>query len=344
MRWLNYVAALLLAPVSAAAAAGGHIFALSLNGTNNLPNLLAADLSTYEIRAGPPLAGVELIGQACAVDAAGATLFAFGVVRGGGPEMLALLAVDTRSGALLRATNASAWPGAAGRLVFIEAIFADGGAPGAGAGALLVVARAIPPGGGGGGGEQLVFRVDAATGAAALLGAVSVAAASDVAYDAARGLLYSIDPGANDDESGSLNTIALAPAPRVVASVPLAAHFSFPQVLGPAAGALVGLTLATAPDGSFARNLTTIDAATGAEASVAQLGGGFYVVLEDGPKAIDAAGGRAFYMLATGPFGEFDVVAVDLATGAVGESVGLCGFIGCGPRSAACARRCAPRP
>jgi hypothetical protein len=318
---ISYARARALSGASASiSAGGGHIYALSLNGTTNTPNLLAADLTTYEIRAGPPLTDVELvIGQACVLDGAGATLFAFGITRDAAGEMFALLAVDTQSGALLRATNTSAWPGAAGKRVFVEAAFLDGKGTG-----LLVLARPLGLG-------QIVLRVDAATGAATLVGAVNISDATDVAYDAARDLLFAIIPGANDDESGTLMTIALAPTPHVTRSVALANHFGFPQVLP--SGELIGLTLAEAPDGGYARNLTRVDADTGVETSEAQLSGGFYVVLEDGPKAIDAAGARAFYMLANSPFGEFDVVEVDVATGNVGESVGLCGFVGYCPEA-----------
>ena len=52
------------------------------------------------------------------------------------------------------------------------------------------------------------------------------------------------------------------------------------------------------------------------------------MLAQGGPKALDAATGTAFYMLANGPFGEFNVVAVDVTTGKVLETVGLCGFIG----------------
>ena len=81
---------------------------------------------------------------------------------------------------------------------------------------------------------------------------------------------------------GRVATVEQVGAARLLVARP-ASQVGFPQVLGPAAGALVGLTLATAPDGSFARNLTTIDAATGAEASVAQLGG--HLVAHVGPEA-----------------------------------------------------------
>ena len=60
------------------------------------------------------------------------------------------------------------------------------------------------------------------------------------------------------------------------------------------------------------------------------MGEGLYVILEDGPKAFDPVTRRAFYMLATGPMSEFDVVALDIdaVPVAVLEAPPLCGFIG----------------
>lgn len=82
--------------------------------------------------------------------------------------------------------------------------------------------------------------------------------------------------------------------------------------------------------------------------------GGYYAILETGPKvggllgacarsphccsqhianlvqAFDPVNRRAFYMLATGPFAEFDVVAVnvDAVPPTLAEAPSLCGFIG----------------
>lgn len=298
---------------AAPATSAGHIYALSLNGTTNVPNLLAVDLDTYIVRTGPPLEGLETIGQACVVS--GDTLFAFGILRlAPDVEELSLVGVNTTSGELRLAVNTSTWL-PAGQRVFVESLFLES------SGDLLVVARAIGQSGG-----QFILRADADTGSATLVGAVNLTG-GDVAYNSAGGMLWEVVPGVDDDSSGSLSTIALAPMPHAVGvPLPLTAHFSFPQYL-PSSDLLVGLSLSADGSGGYARNFTTLDPATGVTTSIAQLGQ-FYVVLEDGPKALDLDNNRAFFMLASGPFAEFDVVAVDLTTGAIGESVGLCGFIG----------------
>ena len=65
--------------------------------------------------------------------------------------------------------------------------------------------------------------------------------------------------------------------------------------------------------------------------------GAFSVSLEDGPKAFDVSGRRAFYMLATAPLGEMNLVVVDIDNSppSIIESIGLCGFVANCPESIA---------
>jgi hypothetical protein len=311
---------LVAAALSIACAQRGTIYAVSLNGTTNEPNLLALDLDTYIIRAGPPLGGFEFLGQACAVDSSGSTFFVFGIDRSASGDEFALVGIDTLSGLVSLKSNTSTWPGVGVGRFFVTAIFPDNGS-------LLVIGHVLSESRN----ESLMFY--RFTSEATQLGAITNASvADDFTFDAARSVLYAIVPGQNDDDSGTIETISFSPpaVPTVTASFPLENHYEFPQVVS--GGKLLGLTLAVTPGGGYARNVTVLDVDSGAEEPIAQLGD-FYVILEDGPKAIDPIGGRAFYMLATSPMGQFDVVEVDVQNGVIGESVGLCGFIGYCPES-----------
>jgi hypothetical protein len=298
----------------------GHIYALSLNGTTNLANLLIADLDTFIVRAGPPLPGVRNIGQGAAVSSDGGTFYAFAIVNvEGSGEGTFLLSLSTATGQVLTLTNTSTWPGSNGTHLFVEDLFAHP------AGGLLALARPLgssPPSP-----QQLLLRI--AGGAATLLGSVPESG-GDSAWDAAGSLLYEVLPGASDEDSGSLATVSTGPgAPRVVGTpLALQSHFSFPQ-WSAARGALVGLSLYPGGPNGYSRNVTLLNPKTGDLTDLGGLGDD-YVVLEDGPKALSASGSTAYYMLASGPFAEFDVVAVDIsgAAAVVKESVGLCGFIG----------------
>jgi len=71
-----------------------------------------------------------------------------------------------------------------------------------------------------------------------------------------------------------------------------------------------------------------VSTSSGTAVSSGELGG-FFCDLADGPKAFDAAGRRAFYMLSSGEFNEMDIVAVDVDSipPKVLESPALCGVI-----------------
>ncbi len=314
---LSLVALCLAALLASAQASNGHIYALSLNGTTNLANLLIADLDTYIVAAGPPLPGIRPIGQAAAVSPDGSTFFAFAIVSTASGEGTFLLTLSTATGAVLALTNTSTWPGSNGTHLFVDDLFAQP------EGGLLALARplgpASPP-------HQLLLRIAGAS--ASLLGAVPESG-GDCAWDAAGSLLYEVLPGANDEDSGSLATVSTGPGtPRVLGTpLPLQAHFGFPQ-WSAARGALVGLSLYAGGPNGYSRNVTLLNPKTGELTDLGGLGDDF-VVLEDGPKALSASGNTAYFMLASGPFAEFDVVAVDISGAAVvKETVGLCGFVG----------------
>ncbi len=353
-RALREAAEALLRPATAAPprlrGSNGNVYAVSLNGTNNEANFLRVSLDSYTLWAGPPLPGVRNIGQCAIVSADGATFWTAAIVNTASGEGMFLVGIDTATGALTQLLNTSAWPGADGGHVLVEELF-----PAAGGG-LMVVARVLR-------GAQLLLQWSGKPAdMPMLLGAVNVSG-GDLAYDAAGQRLFEVVPGQSDDDSGTLVTVTTGPgAPATSASIPLAAHFGFPQWLG-SRKALVGLSLTVGGPNGYARNVTLLDPRTGATQDLGELGDTCvapplppppsapppllhqpcrtsspprsYVVLEDGPKSLDAEGGRAFFMLASGPFAEFEVVSVDVSgsTAKVLERVGLCGFIGYCPES-----------
>lgn len=223
--------------------------------------------------------------------------------------------------------NASAWE-CPGTLHVVVDVFAGGASA---KGGLLVTARAVRS-------SDLLFYVvpdPRGSGAATLLGSLPCEYCADATWDAQGEVMYVLadSGGASDDAGGSLWAISTAnlSAPTVIANVTLQAPFGFPQ-WDPVSRNVVGLTLAPA-GGTFTRNVTLLyEPASGIynATSHGAIGGGFYVDLQDGPSSFDAASGRAFYMLATGPLASFDVVtvAVDENPVYVLESPSICGFIG----------------
>ncbi len=307
----------------------GFIFALSNNGSTNEYNFIAADLDTFEVAPrGAPIADAEAIGQAAIV--LGPTFFSMLLVRDPqdpAKDAVVLAGIDTASGARVASHDTRAWPGAAGRGVFIEAIFASSKR----AGTLFVVGRNL------GQPEQLLLDVDAASGAATLRGAVNVSG-GDIAWDESRELLFETVSDGNDEDSGSMfvvSSAAAAPGPVVVASFALEDHFGF-SLFDAATDSLLGLSLKAGGPNGYTRDLVALDVAsrTFNATSHGDLGD-LYVVLEDGPKALDVSTRRAFFMLASGPFAEFEIVAVDVDSfpAKVLETPGLCGFIGYCPQA-----------
>ena len=325
-------AAALCSPRAAAVASAsfpGFIYALSNNGSTNEWNFVAADLDTFEVAPrGGPIADAEAFGQAAVV--VGTSFFSMLLVRDSDPtkDAIVLAAIDTATGARAATHDTRAWPGASGRGVFIESIFASAKTPGS----LFVVGRSL------GTPEQLFLDVDAASGAATLRGTVNCSG-GDATWDEQRELLFETVSDGNDEDSGSMlvvSTSAAAPGPAIVASFALEDHFGF-TLFDAKTDSLLGLTLQAGGPNGYTRSLASLSAANHASYNASSRGdlGALYVVLEDGPKALDAATRRAFFMLASGPFAEFEVVALDIDSNPVKvlETPGLCGFIGYCPQA-----------
>lgn len=308
---------LLLAALPAAWASLGHIYAVSSNGTTNDDNFLDVDLDTWQISAGPDLGkNYDTFGQAAAIQDGVYWTFDMGE-----PLNADLTGIDIATKSIAFRLNTSLWP--SGGPFFFDSLFAVAD------GALLVVGSygsAIPD-------LISLYRVDSPTAAAqvTLLGNVTCPGyCEDGALDVASSTLY-FTSGASDTASGSLVAVSLGPgAPAVTGTAPLADFFDFKQ-FSSAEGGLFGLSLwRTEAGGIMGRNVTRLRAPGFAPDSAGPIGDGMYVVLEDGPKAYDAATRRAFYMMATGPFAEFDIIALDLSATPpkILETPGLCGFVG----------------
>ena len=251
----------LLACFALAAEAGsGNVYAISLNGTNNEANFLRVSLASFALWAGPPLPGVRNIGQCALVSADGATFWTSAIVdTAEAGEGMFLVGLDTSSGAVTHLLNTSTWPGVeAGGHALVEELFP---APGGG---LLVVARVLR-------GAQLLLSWSGEAGALPVLRGALNTSGGDLAFDGATQRLFEVVPGANDDDSGTLLTVSTGPgAPSATGSIPLSAHFGFPQWLGPRK-ALVGLSLTVAANG-YARNVTLLDPRTGVAQDLGELG------------------------------------------------------------------------
>jgi len=330
-------------PATAAAGALsglGSIYALASNGTNNQLQVLRADLTTWEVVVSPPL-GPSLIAFGQAAVVVGKTFWTTFMDDDG--VYIAGFNL-TAPFALTASLNASSpmWPacGAAGdSTFFFDDIFpmADGG--------LLVAGTAAGPGN-----AQralCLFAVSDPLGSAtvSLIGSLPGGGYEDLAWDPTGQLLYAIVGESDQGDSGTLSVVSLAaplPSPPlplpILANVTLQDHFSFP-LFDANTSSLVGLTLVSSQPGGYARNLTLLSCAGLGKGlyeatSHGTVGQGLYVVLEDGPKALDPASRRAFFMLASGPFAEFDVasLSVDGVPPQVLEAPGLCGFIGYCPQ------------
>lgn len=321
---------LLLAALPATWASLGHIYAVSSNGTTNDDTFLDVNLDTWEISTGPDLGrSYDTFGQAAAIQDGVYWTFDMGQ-----PLNADLTGIDITSKSIAFRLNTSLWP--SGGPFFFDSIFAIAD------GALLVV------GAYGSAKPDLIslYHVESPKSSprVTLLGNVSCPGyCEDGALDAASSTLY-FTSGASDTASGSLVAVSLGPgAPAVTGTVPLADFFDFKQ-FSPAEGGLFGLSLWRSAAGIM-RNVTRLRAPGFSPESAGPIGDGMYVVLEDGPKAYDEATRRAFYMMATGPFAEFDVVALDLSATPpkILETPGLCGFIGCARSHTQHTRRCHAR-
>lgn len=310
------------APTRSHGASLGHVYAISSNGTTNELQVVDVDLTTWAIRVSAPYPGFTAFGQAAAVQ--NGTFWTFLMDDTG----CYLAGFDTGTLALVTVLNTSSWVDA-GRCVFIDDVFAFPSNE-----SLLVIGRADSSG-------LQAFYVVAdphdGTGAAQLLGSVSCVDCGDITWDAATGTLYEIEGEDDENDSGNLIVVSLqgnGSKPSVVGNFTLANHFSFPQ-WDAATRTLTGLSLSSTPAG-YARNVSRM-AVTAMGYNVTDhgaLGDGFFVILTDGPKAFDPVTRRAFYMLANGPFAEFDVAAIniDAVPPLIEEAPGLCGFIGYCPQ------------
>ena len=304
--------------VSRSASNLGRIFAVADNGTTNVPNLVSVDLTTWDLSVGPSLDNLFVFGQAAAVSNGMFWTVAMDDYAN------YLIGFDTETMAITATLNCSGWAGP--RFFFIIDVYANEKD-------ILIV--------GGYGSDdptvQSLFRVASTSSAPSVdfLGNVTCGPyCDDGTFDAATGFLYQIAGQGDPPVFGNVTVIDVfgAGGPTVVRSVALNTYFDFPQY-DPQTGELFGLTLQTTPSG-YARHVAFLDTQTNNVTDEGAIGDGFFVVLEDGPKAFDPLTRRAFFMLATGPFAEFDVVALNLSTSppTILETPGLCGFIGYCPQ------------
>lgn len=297
----------------------GHLYAVTSNGTTNEDNFIDVNLDTWEVSVGPTLpATYDTFGQAAAVVDG-----VYWTYNMGETYNAALTGIDVTTRSIAFDVNVSQWK--FGGPFFFDSIFAaqDGHS-------LLVV------GSFGSRDPDIVILYSIATPktnpVSTFLGNVTCPGyCEDGAFDPVTNTLY-LTSGATDTSSGNLVAISLGGAngPSVTSTTPLSDFFDFKQWDSASSG-LFGLTLWTADSGNMARNVTRLKGSSFAPTSQGPIGDGLFVVLEDGPKAFDPATQRGFYMLANGPFGEFDVVALNLSTSPpqILETPGLCGFIGC---------------
>ena len=318
--------AALLAFLSTAASAGepltGMIYALCENGTTNELSFLAANLLTFEITPrGPGLGpGRETIGQAAAFDVSTQLYWQMLYEFSPHPEAFVLAGFNVFTGELIYRWDTKTLYNSSGKPILLEEIFVTTASKGVGQ--LLVVGRELGQPG------QVFLDVASLTGTASLRGVVNVSGA-DMAFDEAKDVVYESVSDGNDEDSGSLVIVSLSP-PKVERSFALENHFGF-STFDPKTGQIFGLTLeAGGPNGYF-RNVTALKPQANGYSAVSHGDlSDLFVVLEDGPKAFDASTRRAFYMLASGPFAEVEIVSVDVDENPVKpiETVGLCGFVG----------------
>jgi hypothetical protein len=336
----------------------GMVYGVALNGTTNEQQFLAADLDTFIVDPRGPSLGpdVDVLGSAAAVDAAGVywtCLYYFGqregaaaavaarraasatrAVRGhsaraataaaatypafpaAAGDELALVGINTTDGAVVRTIPTSSFT-PTGQFLFILGIY-----PAAAAGSLFVVAKEPKTG------VQVFVDVDTASGTATPRGNVTFAAGGDPAWDPATGTLYEIATDGSDDDSGNVTIIDTATG-RVAGAIPLQNFFALPH-WDPVTSSLMGLTLSQPSPGTYQRDFTLLFPQAGTYNTTDHGALGAFYAEYDGPKAWDPANRRAFFVIATSPMGEMDLVTVDIdaVPAKILESPGICGFIG----------------
>lgn len=319
MLQLRNVIVALLSVATTQAASLGHIYALTSNGTTNLYNVVDVDLTTWGMSVGPSLGqDYGTFGQAALYKNGTFWAFAWDKIAN------FILGFNTTTLAQQYSLNVSAWVHGAD-IELVSAIFANPRTNG-----LVVLASS--------GSGVLVYSVSnpqEPEPAAALLGELPCTDCSDFAWDPATEMLFAVLNEESETSSGNMLVFstANASAPTLTSNITLQSSFEFPQ-WDELSQRVTGLTLIQGGPGGYSRNFTLLATSPGNnaynETSHGTVPNGYFVILEGGPKAFDSVNRRAFYMLATGPFAEFDVVAlnVDAVPVTIGEAPSLCGFIG----------------
>lgn len=313
----------------------GHIYALTSNGTTNCLNLLDVDLTSWGIRVGPSLAPSIATAEQAAVFDNGTfwtdTFDDFGAY---------VVGFDVSTMEVAYSLNISTWP-MSGGFLFIDGIFVTM------EGDLLVAGNAGCNAQGCG--DEQFYRVadPKGKGVAVHIGSLPFGGVADVTFDPVSSSIFFILGEGSETSSGVLLGVEAPPGgvPEIVANITLQDFFAWPQ-WDASSQSVFGLSLYRGP-AALARNVTFLAVPPGETAFNATthgaIPGGYYVSLEDGPKAFDlvsrrcvgAEGSRrcchegarllpsfhlatfrAFYMLSTSPMGEFSVVAVDIDSGA----------------------------
>lgn len=304
----------------------GHIYALSRNASTNDFQYIDCDLTTWETSVSSLPPGVGIAGEAAAYASASHTFWSFTLDHAGERS---LIGIDVITQSIIYTVNASAWDPP---VFMVSAIFV------AASGSLVVIGVPNP------GALPLLYYVSDPTGGGAgntsHLGSLPCAGCSDWAWDPADEVLFA---EYNEDSSDASSppglvafSVANASAPVLVSNFTLDDDFEFPQ-WDPVTRSVFGLELQPpGPDGSYTRNLTLLaDPAGGVYSATSHgpIGDGLYVSFDG--KAFDPETRRAFFMLASGPFAEFDLVAVSVDANpvAVEEAPPLCGFVGYCPFS-----------
>lgn len=322
------------------------MYGIAINGTTNFYQFIRADLTTFGLSILSTLDGYFPLSSAAVVDQEGiywtpiaqqgqrghthekitptvqhrtphrSSHFHPRTFEGQNADSVLLIGLSTQTGKILQSFPTTGWlPNAS--IVLIECIFTNPNK----ADNLFIVARDPKVAN-----VQALLDFNTHSGAVHLRGTVS-ATGGDCAWNPAGDLLYEIY-APDDTTSGSLLVLSTAPPTRAVGTIALQNFFALPAWDDQNNG-LVGLVLTDGAAGSHGRNTTVLfPQALTYNTTVLGSGLGPFYVLFDGPKAFDAEHHRAFYVIATSPMGEMDLVTVSTESGAVLESPSLCGWVG----------------
>ena len=282
------LSALVLVPSLGAQASSsaslGHIYALTSNGTTNCLNLLDVDLTSWGIRVGPSLApSVDTAEQAAAFDNGTFwtdTFDDFGAY---------IVGFDVSTMEVAYSLNISTWP-LSGGFLFIDGIFVTV------EGDLLVAGNAGCNAQGCG--DEQFYRIadPKGKGVAAHIGSLPFGGVADVTFDPVSSSIFFILGEGSETSSGVLLGVEAPPGgvPEIVANITLQDFFAWPQ-WDAGSQSVFGLSLYRGP-AALARNVTFLAVPPGETAFNATthgtIPGGYYVSLEDGPKAFDPVSRR----------------------------------------------------